>query len=182
MTLNNHLPGAVCAVAALYAAVRIWFDGERRWRYFAVAGSFAGLLATEELPGASRPLRWDWRCCGRPRGRRCWASPRRRRWRRPASSAQTGSPITARPPYMHRGENDNWYRFAYERNGRQVESYWNRPRGIDRGEPSSAVYACTLWSAIMAFSPSRRCGCLARWGRCFGSCKSEIGGCENWPC
>lgn len=50
VTINNHLPAAVCAVAALYAAVRIWFDGQRRWRYFAVAGAFAGLAAANELP------------------------------------------------------------------------------------------------------------------------------------
>ena len=43
VTINNHLPAAVCAAAAVYAAVRIWFDDERRLRYFVVAGLFGGV-------------------------------------------------------------------------------------------------------------------------------------------
>ncbi|MEM9660621.1 MAG: hypothetical protein AAF961_19825, partial [Planctomycetota bacterium] len=49
-----------------------------------------------------------------------------------------------RPPYMHRSENDpndNWYDYSYEIDGRTIDSYWRDPQGIDRGEPSIAVYA-----------------------------------------
>ena len=53
VVINNHLPAAVCAAVAVYAAVRIWFDGERRLRYFVVAGLFGGLMATEEFPAAA---------------------------------------------------------------------------------------------------------------------------------
>ena len=45
------------------------------------------------------------------------------------------------PPYMHRGEGDNWYDYTYERDGRVIESYWRNPTGLDQGEPSSAVYS-----------------------------------------
>lgn len=50
VTINNHLPAAVSALVALYAAVRIWFDGQRRLRYFVVAGLFAAFTAANELP------------------------------------------------------------------------------------------------------------------------------------
>lgn len=46
-----------------------------------------------------------------------------------------------RPPYMHRGGADDWYNYTYEHNGRQVESYWKHPQGVDVGEPSPRVYA-----------------------------------------
>jgi hypothetical protein len=53
VVLNNHLPAAVCAVITLYASLRIWYDGERRVRYFLLAGCFAALAAGCELPALS---------------------------------------------------------------------------------------------------------------------------------
>ena len=50
VTINNHLPAAVCAMAAVYAAVRIALDGERRLRYFIIAGMTAAFAAACELP------------------------------------------------------------------------------------------------------------------------------------
>ena len=34
VVLNNHLIAAVSATISIYLLMRIWFDGERRWRYF----------------------------------------------------------------------------------------------------------------------------------------------------
>ena len=53
VVLNNHLVGAVSVMIALYAAVRIWCEDERRLRYFAVAGLFAAFAASAELPALS---------------------------------------------------------------------------------------------------------------------------------
>ena len=50
VVLNNHTVAAVSAAVALYAAVRIAADGERRLRYFALAGFAAALTAADELP------------------------------------------------------------------------------------------------------------------------------------
>ena len=50
VVLNNHVLGAVCATVALYAVVRIWFDGRREWWCFALAGLFAALAVANELP------------------------------------------------------------------------------------------------------------------------------------
>ncbi len=53
VVVNNHLPAAVSAAIALYAAVRIWYDGERHWKYFALAGFFAAFTFACELPALS---------------------------------------------------------------------------------------------------------------------------------
>ncbi|HEY1067175.1 MAG TPA: hypothetical protein VGE52_13735, partial [Pirellulales bacterium] len=45
-------------------------------------------------------------------------------------------------PYSMRGA-ENWYDYDYERGGRTLPSYWRAEnlKGVDRGEPSRAVYA-----------------------------------------
>jgi hypothetical protein len=58
VTLNNHLPAAVTAAVTIYAALRIVADGERRSRYFVVAGFFGAFTAANELPLAFFALVW----------------------------------------------------------------------------------------------------------------------------
>lgn len=53
ITFNNHVIGAFTALFAIYAALRVWYDGRREWYWFALAGFFASLTATMELPAAS---------------------------------------------------------------------------------------------------------------------------------
>ena len=53
VTLNNHLPAAVGAMLALFAVLRIWYDGDRRLRYFLLAGFFSAFAAACELPALS---------------------------------------------------------------------------------------------------------------------------------
>ncbi len=50
VTLNNHLPAAVCATIATYFATRIWYDADVRRSHFFLAGLFAALTAACELP------------------------------------------------------------------------------------------------------------------------------------
>ena len=142
--LNNHLPAAVCAAILLYALVRIWFDGERRWYLFAVAGLFAALLVACELPGAAlaglvtlallavalRPTLLVFV----PTAAIVAAGFFHTNWIAHKS---------LRPPYMHRSEGDNWYDYEYtrEKDGRVIESYWRNPVGVDQGEKSPVVYA-----------------------------------------
>ena len=48
------------------------------------------------------------------------------------------------PPYAHRSvtdPEDNWYQYTYEVNGKQRQSYWLAPRGIDKGESCRGTYA-----------------------------------------
>ena len=82
VVLTNHLPAAVSAGIALFAALRIIYDGERRVGYFALAGFFAAFTAANELPALSffgllsAWLLWKrlgqrlWRTC--PQQPWCW--------------------------------------------------------------------------------------------------------------
>ncbi len=145
VTINNHAPAAVCAVAALYLAVRIWFDGERRLRYFVGAGLFGAFTVVNELPAASFLALLTLVLL--------WNSP----WRTLLSFAPTVVLVAAaffgtnwiahgtlKPAYMHRTGDDSWYDYTYQRNGRTIESYWKKPVGVDRGEPSWGIYAVNV--------------------------------------
>ena len=53
VVINNHLIAAACAMASLYAAMRIWRDEERDIMYFLMAGFFGAFTVTLELPALS---------------------------------------------------------------------------------------------------------------------------------
>ena len=145
ITINNHIPAAVCVGITLYAATRIWYDGERSLRYFAIAGFFGALAVTNELPALSMFALLS--------AALVWKAPRETvtaylPMALVVAAAAFGTNYIAhdslRPPYAHRSETnpaDNWYDFSYVRDGRTRESYWRDPVGVDRGEPSAARYA-----------------------------------------
>jgi hypothetical protein len=142
IVLNNHIVGAVSATIALYVAIRIAYDGERRLHYFAIAGFAAAMTAADELPALiflaviGALLLW-------------YASRQTMIAFVPAMLVVVVAFFVTnwiahqslRPPYMHRGEGDNWYAYEYELNGRTIKSYWLDRQGIDRGEPSKLTYA-----------------------------------------
>jgi hypothetical protein len=145
VVLNNHTVAAVSAAVALYAAVRIAADGERRLRFFTLAGLAAALTAADDLPalilvaflGLFLLLR----------------APRHTLIAFVPGAAVVVAAFFAtnliahdswRPPYMHRSEtdpNDNWYKYTYTVNGREIQSYWYDRQGIDKGEPNKLTYA-----------------------------------------
>jgi len=53
ITLNNHTIAAYSAFFALYAAYRIWCEGQTSARLFAVCGFFAAFGAVNEFPATS---------------------------------------------------------------------------------------------------------------------------------
>ncbi|MGH7173088.1 MAG: hypothetical protein ACRELG_22635, partial [Gemmataceae bacterium] len=69
ITLNNHTLATCSVVVAVYAAVRLFSSPEGAWRWFIVAGFFAGFTAVNELPatafaaglGLLLLLRFPWR-------------------------------------------------------------------------------------------------------------------------
>ena len=142
VAINNHLIAAVCATVAIYAVVPIWHDGQRRIRYFVLAGFFGAMMAVEELPAfalfAAISLAL---LCKAPR--KTWLAYV------PAAIVVAAAFFATNwiahgsltIPYMHRGTGDNWYDYTYQRNGKEIESYWRHPTGIDVGEQSRAVYA-----------------------------------------
>jgi len=145
VSINNHTPAAVCVAIALYAAIRIWYDGARSKWLFATVGLFAALAVTCELPALSF----------------CVALIAGLAWRASRETAVVSLPAALlvavaalgtnylahdsfRPPYMHRSvtnPDDNWYDYSYVRDGKARDSYWRNPVGIDRGEESLARYA-----------------------------------------
>jgi len=145
VVLNNHLPAAVSVAIALYAAVRIWFDGERRLWYFAVAGIFAAFCVANELPAAAFFAALSLAVL--------WKAPKETLVAYVPAALLVAAGFFAtnwiahqslRPPYMHRSETnpaDDWYTYEYEHKGQIVQSYWQNRVGVDRGEPSPAVYA-----------------------------------------
>lgn len=50
VTINNHVPAAVGVTIALYALLVIWYDGDRRWWLFILAGICGAFAAANELP------------------------------------------------------------------------------------------------------------------------------------
>ncbi len=53
VVLNNHLPGAISALATVYFATRIWYDGDLCKLKFFLAGLSAAFVVTCELPALS---------------------------------------------------------------------------------------------------------------------------------
>ena len=145
VVINNHLPAAASAIVALYAAIRIWFDGQRRLRYFVLAGLFAAFAAASELPALALLAALGVVLL--------WKAPRQTMLAFVPAVLVVAAGFfgtnwiahrSLRPPYMHRSktdDSDNWYKYAYVRDGRVIRSYWENPVGIDRGEPSAKVYA-----------------------------------------
>lgn len=143
-TLNNHLPGAVCAAVAVELATRIIADGQRRWWLLVLLGFVMALGVTFELPSlilwllllvivarfVFKPVVL-WYLVG---SAVVFAAFFYTNWLAHG---------TISPPYAHRsgGPGENWYDYEYEVRGRKVDSYWRNPVGIDKGEASAWVYA-----------------------------------------
>ena len=53
IVLNNHTPGAICCMFALYAAIQILIEERHHPRFFVAAGFFAAYTCCVELPAAT---------------------------------------------------------------------------------------------------------------------------------
>jgi hypothetical protein len=130
VVLNNHIVAAVSVTVALYMLVRILYDGERRWQYFALAGFAASFTAASELPAlillAIVSLMLLWRA---PRETLVAFAPAVVIVAAGFFATNWIAHQDLRPPYAHR----EWY--DYE------GSYWRNRQGVDKGEPSKVVYA-----------------------------------------
>jgi hypothetical protein len=142
VVLNNHIPAAACCVGFLYFAVPIWFDDERRLRYFFGAGLAGALMAISDLPSlalyAAVGMALLWRA---PRQTLAAYLPAALLVAVPYFGLNYLAFGTIDIPYSHRTSGDEWYNYDYERNGKTYQSYWKNPQGVDRGEKSVAVYA-----------------------------------------
>ncbi len=147
VVINNHLPSAVCALVSLYAGMRIWCDGERRLRYFALCGLFGTLAAAFELPAAAFACTLAAMLLYKaPRHTLLASAPAALLVAAAFFATNYAAHRSWRPPYMHRSPQDNWYDYQYRLAGdsRIRQSYWSDRQSrspIDQGEPSPARYA-----------------------------------------
>ena len=144
VAINNHLTAAICAAIALDTALRIWYDGERRLRWFFVAGFFAAFTAANELPAlaffAAVTVGLFYKAPGGvlkaflPGALIVFAA---------AEGTNHVAHHSWVPAYAHRKPDDNWYQYQFMRNGKVRESYWSKPEArspIDQGEPDRLTY------------------------------------------
>lgn len=145
VVLNNHTIAAVSTAVALYAFVRICCDDSRQWRWFALAGLAAAFTAANELPAlaffallAAAMLWKNWRLT------LAGFAPFAVLVLAAAFGTNHWAHDSWRPPYAHRSatdSDDNWYHYSYTLGGKERQSYWLDPQGIDKGEPSKLDYA-----------------------------------------
>lgn len=145
VTINNHLTAAVSAAIALDAALRIWYDAERRPRWFLVAGVFAAFAAANELPALAFFVAVAVGLLYQAPSKTLIAFL-------PGAlvvlAAAEGTNYVAHhswiPAYAHREAGDNWYDYQFLRDGKIRDSYWSKPEArspIDQGEPKPGIYA-----------------------------------------
>lgn len=145
VVFTNHWPAAFAAMVALDATLRIVCEGERRLRWFLVAGLAAAFMAACELPALA--------FCGlvgllllraSPRAALLAAVPGMAIVAAAALGTNYAAHGTIRPGYAERHVAGGWYDYQYRRGGRVIDSYWRdaTPKSaIDLGEPSRAAYA-----------------------------------------
>ena len=135
VTLNNHLPAAVCVMISVVCLYRMWDAEDPPLVGFVVAGLAAAFAAANELPALSFLVvvavgLW----CISPRKTLLAFLP--------AVVLVTAAFFLTnylahdswRPPYAHRSAGDNWYDYP--------GSYWyGKRQGVDLGEPSRWRYS-----------------------------------------
>jgi hypothetical protein len=140
-SLNNHSPAAISVVLAAYPLLRILTDGERRKRYFALAGFFSAATFTLELPAALLLVVFG----------ACLLKVDRKQTLMvfvPAALvpivayAALNCVVTGSlsPFYSSYGSD----KYVYEYEG--IPSYWSNPQGLDRNLDSPLMYFvhCTI--------------------------------------
>ena len=138
VTINNHLPGAMSALIAVYAALRIMYDDCERPGLFILAGLFGAFAVANELPAlalwAAVMLGLLYKCT------KCDAIPTQRMIYFFAGSAVVAAGFfgtnwiahkSLKPAYAHK----EWYQYE--------GSAWldGARKGIDVGEEDQAKYA-----------------------------------------
>lgn len=146
IVINNHIPAAIATLWAVSAALRIVNDGSRKPLDFVQAGFFAAFAVANELPALAflglLGLLLLWKA---PRETLLWGVPAVAIVAAAFFGTNYAAHGTLRPAYSMRGDDEstNWYHYTYKRGKREIKSYWypENLRGVDRGEPSRAVYA-----------------------------------------
>lgn len=145
VAFTNHWPAAFATMIMLDAVLRIVGAGERRLRWFFIAGLAAAFLAACELPAlAFSGLGALLLVAVAPRQALVASLPAALLVVVAACGTNYAAHGTIRPAYTERHVPGGWYDYQFRRGDRIIDSYWKPtvPKSpIDRGEPSPAAYA-----------------------------------------
>ena len=135
VTLNNHTLAAAATFFALYCFIRIAYEDQRHWKYFAICGLCSAWAVANEmlaLPLALVLMGWLFRTS--PKATAAWFLP-------PAVLVGAGFLITL---YLSTGGLIPYYLYfdtpLYQYEG----SYWNSPKGIDAADDPKWFYLFNL--------------------------------------
>lgn len=153
VTLNNHLPAIFCITVAMYAGVRIWYDGDTRKRWFAVAAFFSTFAMACELPSALFLAFLGLALLIKhPKPTLIGGVPACLL----VLAGFFGTNYIAHKSVMPAYSQQDWYFYHYNKHGKEFDSYWKNRQGIDKGEESQALYIwhCTFGHhGIFSLSP-----------------------------
>ncbi|MFQ6131655.1 MAG: hypothetical protein ACE5R4_06435 [Armatimonadota bacterium] len=131
VTFTNHTVGAFSALFGLYATVRIVYDGERRARFFILAGVFGAFTACNELPAGLYALAlfvWLLACDRR----------RTLMWFLPAAALVAAAYLLT--TYLSTGGFLPYYVYKNTELYLYEGSYWREPVGIDAAAEPKWLY------------------------------------------
>jgi hypothetical protein len=143
ITLNNHLPAVVSVTIAFYCVVRIVYDKEIRWRYYALAGFFSAFAIACEMPALLLfCLLGFWLLCHQFHRTLTGFVPAALVVAVAFFATNYLAHKTPFPAYSQQ----SWYVYEYERGANAAgkptirQSYWQNPSGLDKGEPKIEDY------------------------------------------
>jgi hypothetical protein len=137
VTLNNHVIAAAACMFAAHAMIRIWYDANRQWYWFALAGFMSAFTAATELPAGLLAVAVMVLMFCKDRRRTLAAAV-------PAALVPTAVFICTNllangrilPAYTEVYKPGGWYDFP--------GSYWSNPAGIDALFEPKIVYVLNM--------------------------------------
>ncbi len=135
VTLNNHTQAAWAAFFAIYCAIRICYDGETGWRYFAACGLFTAWTVANEMVSLVFALfLMGWLLSRHPRRTLQYFVP---------AAAVTGAAYLY-TVYISTGGFLPYYLYFNTDYYQYEGSYWRAPRGIDAASEPKWFYLFNL--------------------------------------
>ena len=134
-TLNNHTQAAIATFFALYCFIRIAYEGQREWKYFAICGLCCAWAVANEMPALPLALvlmGWLFRTC--PRATAAWFLP-------PAVLLGAAFLFTL---YLSTGGLLPYYLYVDSPLYHYEDSYWSQPEGIDAADDPKWFYLFNL--------------------------------------
>lgn len=135
VTLNNHTQAAIAAFFALYCFIRIAYEGQREWKYFAVCGLCSAWAVANEMPALPLALvLMGWLFRTSPKATAAWFLP-------PAVLVGAAFLSTL---YLSTGGLLPYYLYIDSPLYHYEGSYWNQPKGIDAADDPKWFYLFNL--------------------------------------